>query len=375
MRIAVNVRLLLAGKLEGIGWFTFETLQRITRQHPEHEFLFLFDRPFDPQFIFADNITPLVIPPPTRHPVLWYLWFEGQLPRILKKHKADLLLLPDAFGSLRCPVPFVSVIHDINFEHYPKALAKSHSWFYRKFTPRYAHAARRVATVSEASKQDLVTSYGVAADKIDVVYNGVNPRYQPIDPKAIAATRDKYSAGVPYFLFIGSLHPRKNLARLFQAFDRFRANTSGKEKLLIVGVPKWWTGEMRGAYESMRFKEEVIFAGHLEPGELHQVIASALAMVYVSYFEGFGIPILEGFQCRVPVLTSNLSSMPEVAGGAARLVDPFSVADIARGLEELAQDPELRQQLIALGEQRVKDFSWQATADRLWNCLQTAIHA
>lgn len=375
MRIAVNVRLLLPGKLEGIGWFTYESLKRITQQHPEHEFLFLFDRPFDDKFIFADNITPLIVPPPTRHPVLWYIWFEWQLPRIVRKHKVDLLLLPDAFGSLRSKVPFVTVIHDINFEHYPKDLAFAHSWFYRKYTRKYAHAARRIGTVSEASKKDMVDTYKVSAAKIDVVYNGVNELYRPLPAAAIDQTRTEYSEGVPYFLFIGSLHPRKNLARLFAAYARFREEGGPAVKLLIVGVPKWWTGDMRAAYEKMAFREEVVFLGHLEPEQLQRVIASALAMVYVSYFEGFGIPILEGFQSDVPVLTSNCSSMPEVAGDAAHLVDPFSVDDIARGLKELAENEDLRQQLIEKGRVRRQDFGWQQTADNLWNCLQNALNA
>ena len=126
MRIAVNTRLLLKDKLEGIGWFTFETLSRITKNHPEHDFYFLFDRPYSREFISGKNIHPMVIPPKTRHPILWYVWFEFCIPKILKKIKADLFLSPDGFLSLTSNIPSISVIHDINFEHHPEDLKFYH---------------------------------------------------------------------------------------------------------------------------------------------------------------------------------------------------------------------------------------------------------
>src|SRR5690606_7224010 len=117
MRIAVNTRLLLKGKLEGIGWFTYQTLERIVKQHPEHEFIFFFDRPYDRSFVFASNVTPVVLSPQARHPVLFYLWFELGIPRLLRKYKADLFLSPDGFSSLSTKVPTCLVIHDLAFEH------------------------------------------------------------------------------------------------------------------------------------------------------------------------------------------------------------------------------------------------------------------
>ena len=122
MKIAVNTRLLLPDKLEGIGWVAFETLKRITRAHPEHEFYFIFDRKWDDMFIFSDNVTPVAVSPQARHPFLYYLWFEWSVPHILKKVKADLFLSPDAYLSLRTEVKSIAVFHDLNFEHYPNDL-------------------------------------------------------------------------------------------------------------------------------------------------------------------------------------------------------------------------------------------------------------
>ena len=139
MKIAINTRLLLKDKLEGIGWFTYETLKRITTQHPEHEFFFIFDRQYSEEFIFAKNVTPIVLTPPTRHPFLWILWFEYRIPRLLKKIGADVFVSTDGYISLRTKTPQVDVIHDINFVHFPKQLPFLTSWYYNKYFVNRSH--------------------------------------------------------------------------------------------------------------------------------------------------------------------------------------------------------------------------------------------
>ena len=139
MKIAVNTRLLLKNKLEWIGWFSTETLKRITTQHKEHQFYFIFDRKYDDAFIFSDNITPVVIPPQARHPVLYYIWFENSIPRLLKKLQPDLFFSPDGYLSLTTKVRSMNVFHDLNFEHYPADLPFSERTYYRHFFPLYAH--------------------------------------------------------------------------------------------------------------------------------------------------------------------------------------------------------------------------------------------
>jgi glycosyltransferase involved in cell wall biosynthesis len=199
MLIAVNARLLQKGKLEGIGWFTHEMLSRITRNHPEHQFLFLFDRPYADEFIFSENVTPLVISPPTRHPVLWYVWFEWMIPRVLKKYNADLFLSPDGYLSLSSNVKQLAVIHDINFAHRPQDLPWLMAKYYNFFFPKFAKRACRIATVSKYSKTDISQSYGISSDLIDVVYNGVNERYQPTSEEEKERTRQKNYEWKPVF--------------------------------------------------------------------------------------------------------------------------------------------------------------------------------
>lgn len=373
MKIAVNTRLLIKGKLEGIGWFTYENLKRITRAHPEHEFYFFFDRRFDNEFIFSGNVHPVVIHPQARHPLLYYIWFEHRIPAALKKTGADLFFSPDGYLSLKTDVPSMNVFHDLNFEHYPKDLPRIERYYYRNYFPEYAYKARRIATVSEYSKNDIVKLYGVDKEKIDVVYNGANEMFTPLSGEKIKQVRKKYSEQRPYFLFVGALHPRKNLARLFPAFDAFKSSDHQGIKLLIVGEKKWWTAAIEKAYEDMQHKDDVIFTGRLSAKELHHIIGSALATTYVSYFEGFGIPIVESFYCEVPVITSNITSMPEVAGDAAELVDPFSIESISKSLQKVASDENYRRELVEKGRERRKMFSWQKTSERLWCSIQKLI--
>ena len=373
MKIAVNTRLLLADKLEGIGWVAFETLKRITRAHPEHEFFFIFDRKWDERFIFSDNITPIAAGPQARHPFLYYLWFEHTIPKVLNRINADLFLSPDAYLSLKTNVDSIPVFHDLNFEHYPKDLPLLERKYYRYFFPRYARKANHIVTVSEFSKKDIVNLYDVPAEKVSVVYNGANEDFQTLSEAAREDTRKKLSDGCPYFIFVGALHPRKNLARLFQAFDYFKDQHKTDIKLLVVGNKKYWTKDIKHAYEGMRNNHEVIFSGRMPANELHNAVASALAMTYVSYFEGFGIPIIEAYRCDTPVVTSNITSMPEVAGDAAILVDPFSVKSIAKGLEKVALDPELRSEMIRKGRERKKIFTWQNSADQLWEVIENVL--
>ena len=375
MRIAVNTRLLIKDKLEGIGWFTNETLKRITTQHREHQFYFIFDRHFDESFIFSDNITPYIIPPQARHPVLYYIWFEQSVPRLLKKLQPDLFFSPDGYLSLSTTIKSMNVFHDLNFEHYPEDLPLAERKYYRYFFPRYARKACRIATVSEFSRHDIAEQYGISQDKIDVVYNGANDSFRPLPEDEKKKIRDKYSTGMPYFTFIGALHPRKNLINLFLAFDLFRKSYPGNVKLLVVGNRKWWTEKIRNAYEGMQYKDEVIFTGRLPSEELHKVLASALALTYVSYFEGFGIPILEGFYCDTPVITSNVTSMPEVAGDAALLVDPFSVNSISEGLARIAHDDGFRNDLISKGRVRKEMFNWQKSSELLWGSIEKALNS
>lgn len=375
MEIVVNTRLLIKNKLEGIGWFTYETLKRITENHPEHHFVFLFDRDFDEDFIFSNNVTPLVLSPQARHPFLFYWWFEFSVSTFLNRFKPDLFLSPDGYLSLKANCKQLAVIHDINFEHHPKDVSWIVRKYYTHFFPKFARKATRIATVSEFSKKDIVDCYKINPKSIDVVFNGCNELYTPINKELQLATKKHISKGCDYFLFVGALQPRKNISRLFEAFDKFKSSKKNEIKLVIVGEKYRWTKEIKNTYLNMKHKEDVIFTGRLHSTELHHVIGSALAMTYIPYFEGFGIPILEAMNCDTPVITSNITSMPEVAGNAALLIDPFSVDSISNAMIYIYKDDEMRNALIEKGRKRKLDFSWDKTADALWNSIEKTMNA
>ncbi|MFC5269958.1 glycosyltransferase family 4 protein [Adhaeribacter terreus] len=375
MKIAVNTRFLLAGRLEGIGKFTFETLRRMVANHPEHEFYFFFDRPFDKQFIFGPNVKPIVLSPPARHPFLFYIWFEWSVSRALKKIKPDVFLSTDGLTTLCTKVPRVTVMHDLAFEHYPQDLGFIVRKYLQHYTPKFAKASERIVAVSEFTKQDLVKTYGVPARKIDVVYNDASDNFQPATEEEQKTTKQKFSHGKPFFIFVGALHPRKNLVNLYKAFDKFKRQSRCEAKLLIVGRKAWKAGEISDTFKQLEFQEDVICTGRVSDEDLRLLYGSALANVYVPTLEGFGIPIVEAQKCACPVITSNVSSMPEVAGDAALLVDPFNINEIAGAMQDIWKDHGLRISLAYLGRKNLQRFSWDKSAEKLSESLSKAVQS
>ncbi len=370
MKIAVNTRLLLKDKLEGIGWFTYETLKRITQAHPEHQFYFIFDRKYDKEFIFSENITPIIIYPQARHPFLYFIWFEYSISKILKKINADIFISTDGFISLSSKIPVFNVIHDINFIHYPKNIPFILRKYYSYFFPRFAKKSSRIATVSEYSKNDIIKNFGIKNSKIDVVYNGANTIFKPISEKEKIEFKTKYSSGKDYFLFVGALNPRKNISNLLKAFDLFKTDTDSDIKLIIVGKKMFKTKTLKHSYNNMKHKTDVIFAGRMLPEQLQKAYGAALALTFVPYFEGFGIPIIEAMNCNTPVITSNVTSMPEIGQDAVLQTNPFFIEDIKNALYKVYSDNDLRNNLIKKGQERKKDFSWDKTATKLWKSIE-----
>lgn len=366
MRIAVNTRLLLPNRLEGIGWFTHETMRRIVAAHPEHEFLFLFDRAHDKRFIYAPNVTSVVMGPPTRHPLLYRVWFDWLLPRKLKAIKADALISPDGFLPLSSAIPSLAVIHDLNFEHYPEDLPRAYRNYYRSYFPRFAHRAARLATVSEFSRRDIARRYELEEGRIDVVYNGVGDVFRPLSAEERTAARSRFTQGHPYFACVGSLNPRKNIARLLLAFDQLLQQHPSELRLLIVGERMWWDARMEQAWKQMKHQDRVVFTGRLVQADLHMAMGGAHALAFISYFEGFGIPVAEAMRCGVPVVAAEATCLPEIAGDAAHYCDPFSVADISRALFDAWSDPALCEQLRAAGLKRSQRYNWDKAAADLW---------
>jgi len=374
LNIAVNTRVLLKNGLEGIGWFTFECMKRIAQWHPEHKFYFIFDRPYDPEFVFSDNIEPIVIGPQARHPLLFYYWFEKSVPKVLDQINADAFISPDGYLSLNANIKSLAVIHDINFMHNPKDFPFGIRNYYQYFFPKFAKKAKKIVTVSNFSKNDISKQFDIDADNIDVVYNGSKEIYKPSTKEEIINTKKKYSSNCDYFLFVGALSPRKNIANLLSAFEIFKKRSQTNFKLIIVGEKMFKTKNINDAFLKMQFKEDVVFTGRKNPEELNKIYGAAYALTFVPYFEGFVIPIIEAMNCETAVITSNVTSMPEVSGDAALLVDPFSVDSIANALMKIYSEPKLRLELIEKGKKQCQKFSWDKTAIKLWVSIEKILH-
>ena len=368
--IVVNTRLLLPGTTEGIARYAIETLKRMTQRHPEVRFSFLFDRPFSEEFIFADNIEPHVVFPPARHPLLWYTWFHLTAHRKARQLKPDLYFSPEFYLSNLPDVPKVAVFHDVAYERHPEILSPLYGWYVRKFSRLYQAQADHILTVSEFNKHDIHDVYGTPLEKISVAYNGISDFFVPLPEEKRAEIRQQYTGGAPYFLYVGTIQPRKNLSNLFLAFDRFKMETDSPAKLLVVGKKGWQYDEIYQTYEQLRHKDEVIFTGPRYGAELNEVYNGALAKTFVPFYEGFGIPIIEAMITETPVLCANVSCMPEVYGDAAYEVDPFDVEGIALGLKRLAGEPELRQQLVEKGKKRHQRYTWDKCYAASWAALE-----
>ena len=370
MRIAINTRFLLKNKLEGIGWFTYEVIRRFVKKHPEHEFIFLFDRPYDSSFVFEDNVKPVVVSPQARHPLLWYWWFEISIPKVIRNEKVDCFISTDGFLSSKLNIPQLLVIHDLALEHYPENVGWMVNKYYEIFSKKYALKADRIITVSDYSKQDIHKLYGVELSKIDTVYNGANELYVPLSEGDKNEARQQYSKGEPYFIYVGAVHPRKNVVSLLKAFEKFKGDRGKSHKLLIVGRMAWKNEELKAYYDSMKFKQDVILTGTKQAKELSKLIGSAEAMVYLSYFEGFGIPVLESIYCEVPVIISDRTSLPEVAGQGGIVIEPFNINAAAQAMDKIITDKENTKLLIEKGKSQKDKFSWEKSANRFDRSFQ-----
>jgi glycosyltransferase involved in cell wall biosynthesis len=374
MIIAVNTRFLIKEALEGYGYFIKEVFSILTRQYPDHQFYFLFDRPYNKEFIFSDNVHPVIVSPPARHPVLWKYWYDSKIPAILKKIRADVFISPDGYCSLNTKIPQCLVLHDLGFLHYPDTYKRSHLLFYKWYTPKYLEKATAIATVSGFSKKDIIDRYKTDPGKIDVVYSSAKNIFQPVPADEQRTIKEKYTDGAEFFIYAGAIHPRKNLLNLLKAFSIFKKRQKSSMKIVLAGRLAWKNDAFLDLLKRYKYKGDVILTGYLEERELARLMGSAYALVYPSFFEGFGVPVLEAMKTNIPVLTSQNTSMQEVAGDAGLFFDPSDHIDIADKLMLIYKDENLRNRLIENGKQVAALYSWNRTAGLLWETVINAIN-
>lgn len=366
LKIAINTRSLLKNRLDGIGWFTYQVVKRWVERNPNVSFYFLFDRPYSEEFIFGKNVTPIVVAPPARHPILWYLWYEWAIPRALDKINPKVFISLDTYTSVRWQGKKITAIHDIAFALFDGQVDLITEKFLRHYTPKYIATSDKIVTVSNATKNDLISYYRCPENKIIVSNNAPSEVYQSMKKEDIDRFRNENTDSKEYFIFVGSIHPRKNILSLLQAFEHFKSQHNSNHKLVVIGRMSWKYKDVEEYKASMKFQNDIIWISHSSPLIISKWMASATALIMVSHYEGFGVPIVEALASGTPAICSNVSSMPEVAGGGAILVSPQSVEEISNAMYSLSTDIDLRNELIEKGQKHIQQYNWNHAADVIW---------
>jgi glycosyltransferase involved in cell wall biosynthesis len=393
MRIAINTRFSAYPYEEGYGRYTREIAGRMADLCPDDQFLFLYDQqpawgnrpretggfgngspmPERPaQRFHGAHISHRVMGPPARHPLLWKFWYDIRVPAALRKAGADVFFSPDGICSLTASVPQVLVIHDLAYLHFPDALPGFQQRYYRSQTPRFIRKAARIITVSEFSRQDILRHYPQAQGKIEVVPNAAEDAFRTLDWHEREAVKEKFTGGMEYFIYTGSIHPRKNLLNLLKAFSAFKKRQKTGMKLVLAGRLAWQHEAFTEALSRYKYRNDVWLAGYQPEETFRQLLGAAYALVYPSLWEGFGMPLLEAMKSGVPVLCSNTSAMPETAADAALLFDPLDPDDIGRQMTKIYIDETERARLIERGLERSSLYHWDRSAARIREILGEA---
>lgn len=366
MHIGIDASRAAMGVRTGTEHYTVEVLRRLVPLGcDQHRFTLYSARPLPPE-LQGIGATARVIPVPR-------LWTHLGLGREVLRRPPDLLWVPAhvlPFPSLR-PRRKVATIQDLGHLYYPEAYTRT-QWRYLDWGTRWnIRNASLLLAISYATRDDLVNHYGVDPASIRVTQLGVDAaRRIPAPPAEIDRVRQKYNITAPYILSVGTVQPRKNIARLVEAFNA-RINADLPHKLVLVGKQGWLTDRALGATgKQLQDEKRLIITGYVPEADLHALLSGADVFALVSLFEGFGLPLAEAMALGIPSLTSTVSSLPEVAGDAALMVDPHDVEAIASSLHHIITDEPLRTRLRLEGPAQSSKFTWERCAAETLQALE-----
>lgn len=287
------------------------------------------------------------------------------IPKILKTAKADLYhgVYWTRFFSM--PVPVVLMVHDLSFVSFPAGFHRHEQLVYANLVRACARRADHLLTVSNFSRGELVEKWDIPPEKITVTYDGLDACFQEA-PEAVSGEK-------PYILYVGNLHPRKNIVRLLEAFQLFKEESKLPHRLRIVGQAAWMAGDVFRCARESGIAREIDFTGYVSLEELVRLYQRAAVVVYPSLYEGFGLPVLEAMACGCPVVCSNTTSIPEVAGDACLLIDPTSASDIAKGLRKVLENPGLAADMKRKGLEQSRRFTWNDCARSTLEAYRTVL--
>ena len=351
----------------GINWYIHNLLLNLALADQENQYtVFLGDRRFPPNSGLTLRTSWL----PTTRPLVRIVWEQLVQPFVLWQEKIDLLHSMAFVTPLLSPCPSVITIYDLSFIIFPQSFKYLKRLYLTLLTRPSARKARRIITISESTKRDTVRLLGVSSKKVDIVHCGVDKAFHPLPEGEIASFRQKHGLPERIILFVGTIEPRKNVVRLIEAYSRLR---DGQVKLVIGGARGWLYEEVFARVEELDLTDDVLFPGYIPSDELPLWYNAAELFVYPSLYEGFGLPPLEAMACGTPVLTSNVSSLPEVVGEAGLTVDPMDSEGLAEAMNQVLGDGVLRQSMRERGLARAGRFSWARAARETIEVYQRAL--
>jgi glycosyltransferase involved in cell wall biosynthesis len=334
-------------------------IEALLERAPDHFFFRLyFNQP--PQSAISNQQSAIRVIPFPR------LWTHLRLSTEMILHRPNLLFVPAHVLPIVHPRCSVATVHDLGYLYFPEAHPPRQRWYLDRSTRWHARVAAQLLADSEATRRDLIERYHADPDRITVAYPGLDPAVKRVDNSGeIARVKAKYRIDGDYLLYLGTIQPRKNLQRLIAAFLQL---PTSHLQLLAAGKRGWYADTLL-----KQASDRVKFIGYVDAADKNALLSGATAFVFPSLYEGFGFPVLEAMACGVPVLCSNTSSLPEVAGEAAVLVNPVDTDDIARGLREVTRNEDLRRALIEREYQQAQKFTWQACADVALSVFEKAL--
>ena len=360
MRVAIDAR-----KLHdfGIGTYIRNLLRQLARLDRETEYVLLCQQAdLEVAASLGANFRAVLEPSPA-----YSIREQLHVPLVIRRERPDVFHAPHYVRPALISCKSVVTIHDCIHLMFPQYLPNRVAWAYARATMWVAaHRSDRVLTVSEASKRDILTFFDIPPDKIDVVHNAIDDHFWTAPPEAdIARVRERYQLDHTFLLYTGNIKPHKNLVRLIEAFARLRQRGFDDVSLLVIGDEMSKLPALRRAVHTLKLHKHVRFLGHVSDQTLAALYRLASAFVFPSLYEGFGLPPLEAMASGTPVITSNVSSLPEVTGGAALLVDPYDVDAIVDGIAQVLTSPDLAASMRRRGLERAREFSWERSVQRI----------
>jgi len=365
----------------GIGRYTRELVQATLAQDADHEYV-LFSAPPPTgkslaQFFPANGQVTHKIAPVSEQ-WLYRIWYRARLPISVQRFtgKLDLFHSPDfVLPPTGGDIPTLLTVHDLSFVHFPEVYPQVLVNYLNKVVPWSVERATHILADSVATKQDLMAIWQVPDEKVSVLYSGVSAAFErEEDAGRITAVRQKYNLGdSPYLLSVGTVQPRKNYQMLIQAFAPIAAKFP--HNLYIAGGKGWLYDEMMAEIEKQGLTDRVRFIGFVDDEDLSTLYSGADLYVFPSIYEGFGLPMLEAMACGVPVIASDVSSLPEVGEGTAVMLPPHNLTKWTQTIDNILESPEQQKQMISAGYQQIQKFSWGKSASQLLAIYQAIVSA